>query len=135
MRTTVLAIVAALATTSVSAADLGIAGLSLNTEVKAFHKVDAETNHITIEPELRWTPNAGPLSMYGEVPLTMYETNHASGDDFAVTNIWDEGHKPTLELGVDYTINSSTMAYAETTYDYNRDKGRGEIEIGVAFNF
>ena len=133
MRTIVLAIVAAMATAPVMAADLGN-GLSLNTELKAFHKVDADTNPVTIVPEVRFTPASGPLSIWGEVPLTVYETNHASGDDFAITNIWEDGNKPTLELGVDYTINTNTVAYAETSYGFD-EKERGEIEVGVSFNF
>jgi dihydrofolate reductase len=47
MRTIVLAMVAAMATAPVMAADLGN-GLELNTEAKAFHKVDATTNHVTM---------------------------------------------------------------------------------------
>lgn len=134
MRTLVLAMVAAVATTSASAMDLPVPGLSLNTEVKAFHKVDAEKNYLTIEPELRMTPVDGPLSIWAEVPLTVYETDHASGDDFAIQNVWEDGHKPTLELGVDYDISERTTAYAETSYSFNTED-RGEIEVGVSFNF
>jgi hypothetical protein len=129
----VLFAVAALTATSTAAADLGM-GLALNTEVKAYHKVDAETNHLTVEPELRWTSAAGPLSVYGEMPITMYETNHTSGDDWNVVNILDDGNYPLLELGAEYDINGNTMAYAETTYDFNA-KDRGEIEVGVAWTF
>jgi len=134
MRTIVLAMVAAMAATSATAMDLPVPGLSLNTELKAFHKVDAETNHITIEPELRMTPADGPLSIWAESPLTIYETDHASGDDFAIQNVWEDGYKPVLELGVDYTINANTMAYAETSYSFNTED-RAEIEVGVSFNF
>ena len=134
MRTIVLAMVAAMAATSASAMDLPVPGLALNTEVKAFHKVDAETNHITVEPELRYTPADGPLSLWGEVPLTVYETDHASGDDFAIQNIGETGYKPTLELGADYTINANTTAYAETSWSFDTED-RGEIEVGVTFNF
>lgn len=133
MRTLVLAMVAAMATAPVMAADLGN-GLSLNTELKAFHKVDAETNHVTIEPELRWTPAAGPLALWAEAPITVYETNHTSGSDFALSNILEDGQTPLLEMGVDYSVSSAMTLYGETSYDFNTE-ARGEIEIGVSFNF
>ena len=119
--------------TTAHAADLGN-GLSLNTEAKAFHKVDAETNHITVEPELRWA-NGGPLSLWVESPITVYETNHASGDNIAVLNILDDGNYPILELGADYALSGSSKAYVETTYDFNGVDDRGEITVGVSFNF
>jgi len=132
MRTIVLAMVAAMATaTTASAMDLGN-GLSLNTEVKAFRLVDAETNNVTVEPELRYT--TGALSVFGEVPLTVYETDHASGDDFAIQNITEDGYKPVLEFGAEYNINEMTQVYGETTWDLNTED-RGEVEVGISFNF
>tara|TARA_R110001592_G_scaffold125024_2_gene334240 strand:- start:529 stop:942 length:414 start_codon:yes stop_codon:yes gene_type:complete len=130
---TIVAFTAGLAQT-VHAADLG-SGISLNTELKAFHKVDAETNHVTVEPELRWTPAAGALSLYSEMPITMYETNHASGNNFAVQNILEDGNHPLLEMGVEYTLNTDMMLYGETTYNFNGDGKRGEIELGLSFSF
>lgn len=120
-------------TTAGLAADLA-PNLALNTEVKAFHKVDAETNHITIEPEIRWT-SSGPLSIWAESPITMYETNHASGDDLALMNILEDGQYPILELGADYALSDTSKAYVETTYDFNGTNDRGEITVGVSFNF
>ena len=134
MRTFVLAMVAAMAATSASALDLPVPGLALNTEVKAFHKVDAETNTITVEPELRFTPADGPLSFYGSSLITAYETGHASGDDFAIQNVFEDGYKPTLDLGAEYTINANTMAYAESSWNFNAED-RGEVEVGISFNF
>ena len=137
MTKTLIAIAAtAILSTSVmaTAQDLG-SNLALNTELKAFHKVDAETNHITIEPELRWTPAAGPLSLWGEVPITVYETDHASGDDLALMNVLDDGSYPVLELGFDYAVNPTSVVYGETTYDFNGAGDRGEIEVGVKINF
>ena len=131
MRNITIALAILFAATTANAVDLG-GGLSLNTELKAFHKVDAETNHITVEPEIRWTQNA--LSIYVESPITVFETNHASGDNVAIMNVWDNGHKPLLEFGIEYDINPKTQAYAETTYDNNASK-RGEIQVGVSFNF
>ena len=134
MRNLLIAVAVLFTATSANATDLPIPGLALNTELKAFHKVDAETNHITIEPELRFTPADGPLSLWGEMPITVYETDHASGDDFAVQNILDDGQHPTLELGFDYAVNANTTFYGETSYNFNTED-RGEVEVGVSFNF
>ena len=131
MRTFVLALVAAMAATTASAMDLGN-GLELNTEVKAFRLMDAETNNVTVEPELRYT--TGAVSLYTSSLVTVYETDHASGDDFALQNITEDGHKPVLELGVEYSINDKTMLYSESTWDFNAED-RGDVEVGVSFNF
>lgn len=132
MRTFVLAMVAAMAATSATAMDLPVPGLALNTEVKAFHKVDAETNNITVEPELRYT--TGDLSLFTSSLITAYETDHASGDDIAIMNIWEDGYKPELEFGAEYSINANTLVYGESSWDFNTED-RGEIEVGVSFNF
>ena len=132
MRTFVLAMVAAMAATTATAMDLPVPGLELNTEVKAFRQIDAETNNVTVEPELRYT--AGAVSVYTSSLVTVYETDHASGDDLAVMNIWEDGYKPTLEFGAEYNINASTMLYGESTWDFNAED-RGEIEVGISFNF
>jgi predicted porin len=133
MRKLLIVLTALMAAGTAHAADLGN-GLSLNTEAKAFHKVDAETNHITVEPELRWT-SGGPLSLWVESPITVYETNHASGDNIAILNVLDDGNYPMLELGADYALSDSSKAYVETTYDFNGVDDRGEITVGVSFNF
>ena len=132
MRTFVLAMVAAMAATTATAMDLPVAGLELNTEAKAFRLMDAETNNVTVEPELRYT--AGAVSVYTSSLVTVYETGHASGDDLAVMNIWEDGHKPTLDFGAEYSINESAMVYGETSWDFNTED-RGEIEVGISFNF
>ena len=133
MRKLLIVLTALMAAGTAHAADLGN-GLSLNTEVKAFHKVDAETNHITMEPEIRWTGN-GPLSLWAETPITIYETDHASGDDIALMNVFEDGQYPILELGADYALSDSSKAYVETSMDFNGDNDRGEITVGVSFNF
>jgi hypothetical protein len=124
--------VAAMAATTATAMDLPVAGLELNTEVKAFRLVDAETNNVTVEPELRFT--TGAVSVFTSSVVTVYETDHASGDDFAVMNIWEDGYKPELEFGAEYSINANTVVYGESSWDFNTED-RGEIEVGVSFNF
>ena len=77
-----LALCALLATTvtTAQAADLA-PGVTLDTEIKAWHKVDAETNHITINPEVNWTPNSGPLTLSVGTVITAYDSSLA-GDSF-----------------------------------------------------
>jgi len=132
MRTLALAMVAAMAATTATAMDLPVAGLELNTEVKAFRMVDAETNNVTVEPELRFT--TGKVSVYSSSLITVYETGHASGDDIAIQNIWEDGHKPELEFGAEFSANEKVLVYGETSWDFNTED-RGEIEVGVSFNF
>ena len=132
MRTFVLALVAAMAATSATAMDLPLPGLELNTEAKVFRKMDAETNNVTIEPELRFT--TGAVSVYASSLVTVYETGHASGDDFAITNVWEDGYKPTLDFGAEYSINETMMVYGESSWDFDAED-RGEIEVGLSFNF
>ena len=132
MRTFVLALVAAMAATSAMALDTGIPGLALNTEAKAFRLMDAETNNVTVEPELRYT--TGAVSLYTSSLVTVYETGHASGDDFAVMNITKDGYKPAVEFGAEYSINPNTVVYGESSWDFNAED-RGDIEVGISFNF
>ena len=125
--------VAAMATaTTASAMDLPVPGMELNTEVKAFRMIDAETNNVTVEPELRYT--AGAVSLFTSSVVTVYETGHASGDDIAIMNIWEDGYKPELEFGAEYSINPNTVVYGESSWDFNAED-RGDIEVGISFNF
>ena len=134
MKKTLVAIAAtAILSTSAMAADLA-PGLSLDTEVKAFHKVDAETNHITIEPELKWTPTVdGPLSLTVGSVITAYDSSTA-GDDFVLFDILDDGSHPDIDLGAYYAVNASTTFYGETKWDLN-NSDRKEIEVGVSVKF
>jgi len=133
MRTFVLAMVAAMATTPVLAADLPVPGLSLDTEVKAFHKVDAEASFITIEPELRFTPADGPLSVYGSTLITAFDGS-AADDNIVLFNVLDEGSRPDITLGTEYTLGANAIAYGETSWDVDAQE-RGEVEIGISFSF
>jgi hypothetical protein len=125
----------ALTSTSAVAGDLpALPGVFLNTEVKAFRKFDAETNHLTVEPELAYEFASLPLSLTVSSLLTVYETNHASGDDFAIGNILENGHKPTLDFGFEYEVIPNGQLYGETSWDFNTED-RGEVEVGLSFNF
>ena len=126
MRTIVLAMVAAMAATSVSAMDLPVAGLALNTDVVAAHKVDAETTTLVATPELAYT--------YGAATLTAATT----------VNIWDNAGGvtvadtfdvlPTVEFGASYMMRNDLELEALTSYDFDA-KARGEITLQATFSF
>ncbi len=127
-------LMAALAT-SAGAVDLALPGLSLDTEVKAWHMVDAETNHITINPEMNWQPAPdGALTLSLGTVITAYETDHASGDDFAIINMLDEGQRPDLDLEATYMLGNGGELFANTKWDIDNSE-RKEINVGVSFNF
>ena len=73
MRKTLTALAVALTATSASAMDLPMPGMSLDTEIKAWHEVDAETNHLTINPEVNYTPNDGPLTLSVGTVQSLYD--------------------------------------------------------------
>jgi len=134
MRKTLIALAAVMAASTAQAVDLA-PGVSLDTELKAFHLVDAETNNVTIEPVVNWTPGAdGPLTFSLGTLVTVYATDHASGDDIAIMNVFEDGHRPAIDLGFDYDLSESTTVYGDTSWNLN-DEDRGEIEVGVSFNF
>jgi hypothetical protein len=131
MRTTVLAMVAAMAATTASAMDTGITGLALNTEVVLEHKVDAETTTFVATPELEYSP-----FFLGGVALT-------AGIEL---NIWDDANKFTLDdefdvkpeilLGATYTPVAMQNLDLEAATSYNFEtEDRGEVTFTATFNF
>ena len=133
MRTLVLATVAAMAATSAAAIDLPAPGLTLDTEVKAWHEVDAETNHLTINPEVNWTPNAGALTLTAGTVITAYETRTV-GDNFILFDALDEGSRPNIDLGAEYDLGNGGELFATTSWDVDAED-RTELKVGVSFNF
>jgi len=133
MRTLVLATVAAMAATSAAAIDLPVAGMTLDTEVKAWHEIDAETNHLTINPEVNWTPNAGALTLTAGTVITAYETRTA-GDNFILFDALDEGSRPNIDLGAEYDLGNGGELFATTSWDVDAED-RTELKVGVSFNF
>jgi len=137
MRTAVLAIAAAAGLAAcgneASALDLPVPGMTLDTEVKAWHEVDAETNHLTINPEVNWTPNAGALTLTAGTVITAYETRTA-GDNFILFDALDEGSRPNIDLGAEYDLGNGGELFATTSWDVDAED-RTELKVGVSFNF
>jgi opacity protein-like surface antigen len=120
--------------TSAGAMDLPVPGMSLDTEVKAWHKVDAETNHLTINPEINWQPAPdGALTLSVGTVITAYDSS-LTGDTFVLFDTLDEGSRPNIDLGADYVLGNGTELFAKTSWDIDAED-RTEIEVGVSFSF
>ena len=107
--------------------------LSLDTEVKAFHKVDAESNHITIEPELNWKPIGEATTFSVGALITGYDST-LTGDHFVLFDALDDGSHPDIKLEATHVLQEGVEAYGKTTYDLNTDD-RNEIELGLSWKF
>ena len=133
MRKTLTALAVALTATSASAMDLPMPGMSLDTEIKAWHEVDAETNHLTINPEVNYTPNDGPLTLSVGTVITAYETRSV-GDNFVLFDTLDSGSRPNIDFGVDYDLGNGAELFGETSWDVDNED-RTELKVGVSFSF
>ena len=126
MRTLVLAAVAAMATTSATAMDLGATGLTLNTEVVAKHLVDAGTTSATINPELGY--NFGLADFTIGTKLNVWDNaNSLTLDD-------EFDHMPVMDFGITYGLTDSLELEAITSYDLEAGD-RGEMTLTATFSF
>lgn len=120
--------------TSAGAMDLPVPGMSLDTEVKAWHKVDAETNHLTINPEINWQPAPdGALTLSVGTVITAYDSS-LTGDTFILFDTLEEGSRPNIDLGAEYDLGNGGELFATTSWDVDASD-RTEIEVGVSFSF
>lgn len=115
------AIFAAATTTSASAMDLGLGGLTLNTEVIGEYNVDAENMLMTVEPTLGYTL-AGVNLEVGTL-MEVYNDEIVLGDT-----------KPTIDFRAGYYFTDSLEVYGEVGYDLEAE-GRTDVIIGASFNF
>jgi maltoporin len=128
---------AMVASTSAFAADLPVPGLALDTEIKMNHAVDAEATTLTINPELAWQPIVdGPATLTVGTTITAFDSTAGATfrDDVVLFDTWEKGSRPAIELGATYLLHNNAELFAETTWDVN-DNERGEINLGVSFNF
>ena len=126
MRTIVLATAVAMAATSATAMDLGTTGLTLNTDVVAEHKFDAETTTMTVNPELGYAVGSANFTM-GTLLSVWDDTNSFTLDD-------EFDHAPTLDFGVTYPLMGNAELEVGTTYDFEAE-ARGELSAKVTFSF
>ena len=126
MRTIVLATAVAMAATSATAMDLGTTGLTLNTDVVAEHKFDAETTTMTINPELGYNFGSANFTM-GTLLSVWDNTNSLTIDD-------EFNHMPTLDFGVTYPVAGNAEFELGTSYDLEAE-ARGELSAKLTFSF
>ncbi len=127
MRTLVLAMVAAMATTSAMAETaLGTTGLTLNTEVEAQYKVDAETSTLKLTPELGYAFLG--LDLTAATTLNVYDNagGFTLGDEF--------DHMPTIDLGASYMATDALELELGTAYNLEA-KERSEVTLTATFAF
>ena len=126
MRTIVLATAVAMAATSATAMDLGTTGLTLNTDVVAEHKFDAETTTMTVNPELGYAIGSANFTM-GTLLSVWDDTNSFTLDD-------EFDHMPKIDFGVTYPVSGNTEFEVLTSYDLEAE-ARGELSAKLTFSF
>lgn len=104
-------------------------GVSLETEVKAERKVDADTSIITINPELTFdVATVDGLEFTAGTKLAVWDNTN----DFTMDDEFD--HLPVIDFGVEYALRDDLTIEAVTTYDLEAEE-RGEITITASFAF
>ena len=126
MRTIVLATVASMAATSAMAEDLGTTGLTLNTDLVAQYKVDAETTTFKLTPELGYVFMGVDLT--AATTLNLYD--NAGG--FTLDDEFD--HMPTIDLGASYMASDALELELGTAYNLET-KDRSEVTMTATFSF
>tara|TARA_B110000503_G_C6913338_1_gene315588 strand:+ start:245 stop:625 length:381 start_codon:yes stop_codon:yes gene_type:complete len=126
MRTIVLALAAAMAATSVSAMDLPVAGLALNTEVVATYKVDAETTTLVATPELEYSYGSAAFTAGMELSVWDNANNFTLADEFDV--------KPEILLGATFLVRDDLELEAATSYNFETEQ-RSEVTLTATFAF
>ena len=114
---------------TVSAMDLPLAGLTLNTDAVAEYKVDAETSTLVVTPELAYTPDAiDRLTL--TATMDVYVWDNAGG--FTAMDTFDV--KPEIAFGATFAATDALELEALTSYDFEADQ-RGEITVRATFSF
>ena len=129
MRITTIATAALLALSSAAIAEETVLSSkwSLDTQVKATHMVDAETNVLTINPEITY-------AAMDALDLTVGTTFNL-WEDVNNTDITDEmDHMQVLELGANYAMNEAWEFDASMNYDLEEGE-RSDIKLVATFSF
>jgi len=104
-------------------------GFSLETEVKAERKVDADTSIVTLNPELTFdVPTVNGLEFTTGTKLSVWDNTN----DFTMDDEFD--HLPVIDFGVEYALRDDLTLEAATTYDLEAEE-RGEITLTATFAF
>ena len=106
--------------------------LSLDTELKMSHKMDAESTLFTINPELSWDASTS-LEMTMGTKITGWDST-LTGDRFIMFDALENGSHPDIDLGATYTLTGGMEIFGNTKWDLNEGE-RKEIEVGLAYTF
>ena len=118
---------ATLATTATAEVTEIAPRLSLDTEVKMTHMVDAETNVLTINPEFTYAATSA-LDLSVGTTFNLWE-------DVTDTNFTDElDHMPVLELEADYALSDAWSLEGSMNYDLEAGE-RSDIKLVASFSF
>ena len=118
---------ATLATTATAEATEIAPRLSLDTEVKMTHMVDAETNVLTINPEFTYAATSA-LDLSVGTTFNLWE-------DVTDTNFTDElDHMPVLALEADYALSDAWSLEGSMNYDLEAGE-RSDIKLVASFSF
>ena len=129
MKKVLLATAIAALGTSASAADLGW-GLALNNDVTTEYNVDAEHFDVTWAPEVSYTIPMAPVELTAGATVKVWNTT----DEFALTDTFEEGSRPNLDLGASMDISDNLEVYGKTAWDLN-DSELEDIVVGATFSF
>ena len=100
--------------------------MSLDTEVKMEHQVDAEATTITLEPEFTYTFGLADFTV-GTTLEVWDNTNRLTfGDQFDSI--------PVMDFGVSYPLQENLEIEAGTSYNFEDDE-RGDITLRATFSF
>jgi len=127
MRTVFIAAVALAASATVAGAvDLGTTGVTLNTDIVAMHKLDAEATTMTIEPELGYAMGMANFTIGTMLNVWDNDNNVTIDDEF--------DHLPVVDFGVTYGLTDNVELEAMTSYDLEAEQ-RGEATVMLTFSF
>lgn len=126
MRNVFIAAAALAALTTTAQAEGMIGPLTFGGEVESKYNVDQEIFDVTLTPEVAYGMGATELTL--STDLTVWN----SDTEFFVADHLDT--LPTLDFGATYQIWDNTEAFGEVSYDLDTEV-RGDIEVGVSFNF
>ena len=129
MRTLVLAVVAAMATTAASAADIAN-NLKLDTDIVTTHLWDKETTAMTINPELIYdTGLAYNTKITLGTKLNLRDnTNKIMIDD-------ELDHLPVFDFGISWKAMDQLELEAVTSYDFEAEGRSEDIKLVATFSF
>lgn len=123
MKIAAIAAVATIVATSVSAAELGILGLTAGGEAVAEYNTDAETMSVTLEPTVGYTIAPLEVELTASSVLDIYQDDFVFGDEL-----------PTLDFEARKGLWAGLEIYGGVGFDLEAEE-RTDIKVGASFKF